>query len=66
MAHRLPQPCFVDVCRRDQCCTASDWPPARVQVKDYKEDPLNFVGKMRARTSNELLKVPPILMHPRF
>jgi len=26
------------------------------QVKDYIEDPLNFVGKMRARTSNELLK----------
>ena len=30
---------------------------AVVQVKDYKEDPLNFVGKVRARTGNELLKV---------
>ena len=28
-----------------------------MQVKDYKEDPLNFVGKVRARTGNELLKV---------
>ena len=26
-------------------------------MKDYKEDPLNFVGKVRARTGNELLKV---------
>ena len=30
---------------------------AALQVKDYKEDPLNFVGKVRARTGNELLKV---------
>lgn len=26
-------------------------------MKDYVEDPLNIVGKLRARTSNELLKV---------
>ena len=32
---------------------------AASQVKDYKEDPLNFVGKVRARTGNELLKVLP-------
>ena len=29
-----------------------------LQVKDYVEDPLNLVGKIRTRTSNELLKVP--------
>ena len=28
-----------------------------LQVKDYVEDPLNFVGKVRARTGNEILKV---------
>lgn len=28
-----------------------------LQVRDYVSDPLNFVGKIRSRTGNELLKV---------
>lgn len=28
-----------------------------LQVQDYVSDPLNFVGKIRSRTGNELLKV---------
>lgn len=28
-----------------------------LQVQDYISDPLNFVGKIRSRTGNELLKV---------
>lgn len=28
-----------------------------LQVQDYVSDPLNFVGKLRSRTGNELLKV---------
>lgn len=39
------------------------------QVEDYKQDSLNFVGKVRTRTSNELLKVrsvpPPLPPSPR-
>lgn len=34
-----------------------------LQVKDYVEDPLNLVGKIRTRTSNELLKVPGPRLH---
>ena len=35
----------------------------RLQVKDYVDDPLNLVGKIRTRTSNELLKVPGPRLH---